>query len=243
MQGLAEASLHLGRHPPRRSIPHCSPSSDTTGITSRTLERVNTSPAANTPLDRERVFHAPRIPCGSAAASRLSRVTPARIPRSSAGVHSYRLRGTRGSRSAPRSTIPSEREEDRVVAPRRLRLALRRHVDGVAGRFHPGQQPGRGAPCAGADRQRQRSQRHAPLPLRLQPVRQRGDQREPDAVSLASRPPVHTTRSSSRAPPPPRPPPAPAVPAGPRPATGRPSTSADPASRARWSSSRNVLLR
>ena len=219
--------------------PPCRSSSVTTGITSRTLELVNTSSAANS-RSIANASSTTSIPRAAAAASRVSRVTPARMPRSSAGRAQLLALREPHVRRRPLQHDPLGRQEHRIVRPAPVRLPLRRHVDRVAGRLHARQQPRRRAPGVRADRQLQRRQRHTTRraaararPAAPSPARTR---RRP---ARASRPPVHTTRSTQ---------PGAAAAATASIASGasragsgagRPSTSADPTSRARCASSRN----
>ena len=159
--------------------PTVSPSRRTTGITSRTLDEVKTSAA---PTSRSRGYSpsARRMPASEAAATSVSRVTPARMPSSSAGRVQHVVLDEPDVRRRALERDPLEREEERVVRPAPASLRLRRHVDGVARRLHPREEPRRLAAGRRTDRELKRRELDPAGPHLVEPVRKRRHQHEAD---------------------------------------------------------------
>ena len=75
---------------------------------------------------------------------------------------------------------PLEREEERVVRAAPASLRLRRHVDGVARRLHPREEPRRLAAGRRTDRELERRELDPAGPHLVEPVRKRRHQHEAD---------------------------------------------------------------
>ena len=168
-----------------------SPSSSTTGSSSRTDDDVNASSAPAQVGEREAPLARRRSRARARARAASSRVTPARIPRSSEGVKSVEPRRHQTFVTGPSRTSPSSRDEDGVVGAARARLRLGRHVHRVARRLDAAEQPGH----LGAHAE----QRDEPDPARaqlLEVLRERAHEHEQPrrAGLLAARGPVEAQR-------------------------------------------------
>ena len=133
-------------------------------------------------LEREHALDDLASPCAAASSSSAARVSPARMPTSSDGVRSTSPSRHQMFVTGPSSTMPSRVDEDGVVGAAGLRLGLGGDADGVARRLRRRQQPRRRPPLV-----EQRDEPLAPRARRLDPGRDRADERD-RAVLAAGRP-------------------------------------------------------
>ena len=120
------------------------------------------------------------MPASEAAATSVSRVTPARMPSSSAGRVQHVALDEPDVRRRALERDPLERKEERVVRAAPARLRLRRHVDGVARRLHPREEPRRLTAGRRTDRELKRCELDPAGPHLVEPVRKRRHQHEAD---------------------------------------------------------------